>query len=73
MLWWPLANMLPIALRMTMAKTEMTMLYRQYQCTVAHVPKFLLIAIPCPCVEGGDHGLHGGRICFAAALSGVEL
>jgi len=26
MLWWPWANMLPIALRMTMAKTEMTIL-----------------------------------------------
>jgi len=25
MLWWPLANMLPMAERMTMAKAEMTM------------------------------------------------
>jgi len=28
MLWCPLANMLPIALRMMMAKTEMTMLWK---------------------------------------------
>lgn len=30
MLWWLFANMLPMTLRMTMAKTEMTMLYCRF-------------------------------------------
>jgi hypothetical protein len=93
-MWWPLANMLPMVLRIMMAKMEMTTLlvgrlvsggsflsvYPYY-----FLPNRILLAafsgsdVPCPCVEGGDDGLHYGGgvkdtelvLGLMAALSGA--
>lgn len=61
MVWWPLANMLPITLRITMAKMEMTMLFPGPVSFPALFTgrDFVFLLVPCPCIEGGNDGLHG--------------
>ena len=81
-MWWPLANMLPMVLRIMMAKMEMTTLgCRVSSCSRAmyifpaiflHVASFSISlsrsSVPCPCVEGGTDRLHCGR-----GAAGTEL
>ena len=71
--WLPEANMAPMVLRIMMAKMEMTTLvvwqsvcdhWRSCSCICSKDP-FARIAcdIPCPCVEGGNDGLHDCWLC----------
>lgn len=61
MLWCPLANMLPMALRMTMANVEMTMLLRMKALAVSIGSEEDAGGVgdgPCIGVEDGDEGFH---------------
>lgn len=76
MVWLPFANMLPMTLRITMAKTEMTMLRRKlYQYFILFSSFSWLpigAGVPCPCVEGGYDGLHDCCGCCLIGSLGRE-